>query len=141
MVYEKGQTFEELKVGDTAFFSKTISETDIYLFAGISGDFNPIHVNEFYASSTIFNSRIAHGPLVQSLIAPVLGTILPGVGTIAIELSCRFRKPVYIGDTVIATATVVEKLEEKKWIRLSLDWVNQNSIVVAQGSALVMPPR
>jgi 3-hydroxybutyryl-CoA dehydratase len=141
MDFEKGRTYEELEIGDRACFSKTISETDVYLFAGISGDFNPVHVNEAYAARTPFKSRIAHGPLIQSLIAPVLGTRLPGLGTVALELSCRFRAPVHIGDTVTATAVVREKLEDRKWVRLSLTWENQDEKLVAEGWALVMPPR
>ncbi|MGM0664216.1 MAG: MaoC family dehydratase [Thermodesulfobacteriota bacterium] len=141
MNFEKGRTYQELQIGDSASFSKTVSETDIYLFAGISGDFNPVHVNEAYAARTSFKTRIAHGPLILSLIAPVLGTRLPGLGTIALELSCRFRAPVHIGDTVTATAVVHEKLEAKKWVRLALSWENQDGRLVAEGEALVMPPR
>jgi acyl dehydratase len=141
MHFEKGKVYEELEIGETASFSKTITETDIYLFAGISGDFNPMHVNEVYAQQTPFKARIAHGPLSQSLIAPVLGTKLPGLGTVALELFTRFRAPVYAGDTVTAMAEITEKLENKKWVRLKLTWINQNQKLVAEGEALVMPPR
>jgi acyl dehydratase len=140
MSIEKGKTFDELRIGEEAHFSKTISECDIYQFSGISGDFNPVHVNEEYAKATKFKSRIAHGPLTLSLIAPVLGTKLPGVGTVALEIFCRFKAPVYIGDTITATARVSQKLEEKKWTRMELIWVNQRNEIVAEGNALVMPP-
>ena len=126
MHFEKGKVYEELKIGETAAFSKTITETDIYLFAGISGDFNPMHVNEVYAQKTMFKARIAHGPLSQSLIAPVLGTKLPGLGTVLLELFTRFKAPVYAMDTVTAMAEIIEKLEKKKWVRLKLTWINQN---------------
>jgi 3-hydroxybutyryl-CoA dehydratase len=140
MQIEKGIPYENLSVGDEARFSKTISEYDIYQFSGITGDFNPVHVNEEYAKTTQFKSRIAHGPLTLSLIAPVLGTRLPGLGTVALEISCRFKAPVYIGDTITARAMVSEKLEEKKWVRLTLVWTNHKNEIVAEGNALVMPP-
>jgi acyl dehydratase len=141
MEFENGKTYEQLELGDKASFSKTISETDVYLFAGVSGDFNPMHVNEVFSKDTQFKSRVAHGPLTQSLIAPVLGTKLPGLGTIALEIFTRFLAPVYIGDTITATAEVAEKREDKKWVRLSTTWINQNQERVAEGYALVMPPR
>lgn len=141
MEQEIGKTYEELQVGDLATFSKTITEYDVYQFAGICGDFNPMHVNEVFARATPFKSRIAHGPLSLSLIAPVLGTRLPGLGTVALELSCRFKAPVYFNDTITAAAELVEKLPEKKWVRLKLTWRNQDRLTVAEGMALVMPPR
>ena len=141
MEEEIGKTYEELEVGDIAAFSKTITEYDVYQFAGICGDFNPMHVNEVFARTTPFKHRIAHGPLTLSLIAPVLGTRLPGLGTVALELSCRFKSPVYFNDTVTASAEVIEKLPEKKWVRLKLTWRNQERLTVAEGQALVMPPR
>ena len=141
MDYELGFSFEELEVGMSASFSKTISEWDVYSFAGISGDFNPLHVNEEYAKQTRFGARIAHGPLTQSLMASVLGMKLPGLGALALEFSMRYLKPTYIGDTVTATATISEKLAEKKWVRLDLLWTNQRGETLCQGSTLVMPPR
>jgi len=140
MTYTKGLTYDEINIGDSDSFSKTISESDIYLFAGLSGDFNPMHVNEDYAKSTQFKTRIAHGPLTQSLIAPVLGTKLPGLGTIALEIRTRFRAPTFIGDTITASARVAEKLPEKKWVRMDLTWTNQKGELVAEGEVLVMPP-
>ncbi len=141
MDFEIGKTYEELDIGNESFFSKTVSETDVYLFAGISGDFNPLHVNEQYARTTPFGARVAHGPLTQSLAFPLLGTKLPGLGTIAIEVSTRFKAPVYIGDTITVTGRVVEKIEKKKWVQISLMWRNQKAEVVAEGSATVSPPR
>lgn len=138
--FQIGLTYEELDLGMSASFTKTISESDVYLFAGISGDFNPMHLNEEFAKKTPFKTRIAHGALPQSLIAPVLGMKLPGLGTVALEINVRFRAPTYFGDTITAKATVVEKLEQKKWVRLDLEWTNQQGKIVAQGQALVMPP-
>ena len=102
MDFELGKSYHQLKIGEKASFTKTITETDVYLFAGISGDFNPMHVNEEFAKKTPFKTRIAHGALPQSLIAPVLGMKLPGLGTIAVEISCRFKAPVFFGDTITA---------------------------------------
>ena len=90
---ELGYTYDKLEVGMSASFTKTITETDVYLFAGISGDFNPMHLNEEFAKLTPFKTRIAHGALPQSLIAPVLGMKLPGLGTVALEILCRFGPP------------------------------------------------
>ena len=136
-----GKTYEELELGQEASFSKTITETDVYLFAGISGDFNPVHVNEDYARQTPFKTRIAHGALPQSLIAHVLGMKLPGLGTVAVEIRCRYKAPTFFGDTVTATATVAEKMPEKRWVRMDLHWTNQRGETVATGEAIVIPPR
>ncbi len=138
--FEMGYTYDELEVGMSASFSKTISESDVYLFAGISGDFNPMHLNEEFAKMTPFGTRIAHGALPQSLIAPVLGMKLPGLGTVALEIMARFKAPTYFGDTITATGEVVEKLEKKRWVRMALTWTNQKDELVAEGSALVIPP-
>jgi 3-hydroxybutyryl-CoA dehydratase len=138
--FELGKSYDELKIGEEAHFSKTITETDVYLFAGISGDFNPMHVNEEFARQTPFGTRIAHGALPQSLAAPVLGTKLPGLGTVAVEISCRFKAPTFFGDTITATARVKEKIENKRWVRMTLTWVNQRGETVAEGEAVVIPP-
>ncbi len=140
MDFQLGKSYKELRIGERASFSKTITETDVYLFAGISGDFNPMHVNEEFAKLTPFKTRIAHGALPQSLIAPVLGTKLPGLGTIALEITTRFLKPTYFGDTVTATAELIEKIEDKKWVRLKLTWTNQRQELIGEGLALVIPP-
>ena len=141
MTLELGKSYDELEIGQEASFTKTITESDVYLFAGISGDFNPLHVNEAFAKTTPCKTRIAHGALPQSLIAPVLGMKLPGLGTIALEISCRFKAPTYFGDTVTAMARIKEKIEDKRWVRLSLTWTNQREELVAEGEALVIPPQ
>lgn len=135
-----GRSYDELEVGMSAAFTKTITETDVYLFAGISGDFNPMHVDEDFARGTPFGTRIAHGALPQCLIANVLGMKLPGLGTVALEITTRFRRPTYFGDTITAAAEVVEKLPERRWVRMELTWTNQKGELVAEGAALVMPP-
>ncbi len=127
--------------GERAEVSKTISETDVYLFAGISGDFNPVHVNRSIAEKSIFGKQIAHGLLVGSLISNVIGMKLPGEGTIYMEQDMRFLKPVYIGDTVTAIAEVTEILNEKKNVlRLSTQVINQHKELVVDGYAVVKAP-
>jgi len=140
MEFELGKSYDQLEIGDEASFSKTITETDVCLFAGISGDFNPMHMNEAFAKKTPFKTRIAHGALPQSLIAPVLGMKLPGLGTILVEISCRFKAPTFFGDTITATARVTEKLLEKRRVRMELTWTNQHGNLVAKGEAVVIPP-
>ncbi len=140
MNFELGLSYDRLELGMRASFSKTITETDVYLFAGISGDFNPMHVNEEFAALTPFGKRIAHGALPQSLIAPVLGMKLPGLGTIVVEVTTRFRAPTFFGDTITANVEVVEKIEAKRRVRMSLLWTNQRGETVATGEALVIPP-
>ncbi len=140
MEFEVGKSYDQLKIGEEASFTKTITETDVYLFAGISGDFNPLHLDEEYAKRTPFKARIAHGALPQSLIARVLGMMLPGLGTIAVEIRCRFKAPTFFGDTVTAKARVAEKLEDKRWVRMILTWTNQREETIAEGEAVVIPP-
>jgi 3-hydroxybutyryl-CoA dehydratase len=137
----KGKTIDELDIGQTASFTKTVSESDVYLFAGITGDFNPAHVNEIYAKNTAFKTRIAHGMLSAGLISNVLGNQLPGPGTIYMQQQLNFRAPVAIGDTVTATVEVIEILRDKKRVRLKTVCTNQNDVVVLDGEALISPPR
>ena len=136
-----GKTIEELQVGDTARFSKTISESDVYLFAGVTGDLNPAHVNEDYAKDTFFKTRIAHGMLSASLISTVIGTMLPGPGTIYMRQEVSFLAPVKFGETVTAVVEVAEIIAEKKRVRLKTYCVNQDNTTVVDGEALVRPPR
>jgi len=140
MKIEQGKSYDELQIGEHASFSKTITEADVYLFAGISGDFNPLHVNEEYARQTPFKTRIAHGALPHSLIAPVLGMKLPGMGTVLVEITCRFKAPTFFGDTITATAEVKEKIEDKRWVRMKLIWTNQRGEMIAEGETVVIPP-
>ena len=137
----KGITIGEMKIGDSASFTKTMSETDVYLYAGISGDFNPAHVNQTEAEKGMFGKRIAHGMLSAGLISAVLGTLLPGPGTIYMGQELRFTKPVAIGDTITATATVAELIPEKNRAILDTVCTNQNGDVVIKGKATVMPPK
>ena len=135
------KTIDKINVGDSASVSKTITETDVYLFAGITGDLNPAHVNEEASSKTMFGGRIAHGMLSAGLISTVLGMYLPGPGTIYLGQELKFTKPVRFGDTVTATATVVEKIDEKNIVKLETIATNQKGEVVIKGMATVMPPK
>ena len=137
----KGITISEMKVGDSASFTKTVSEHDVYTFAGLSGDFNPAHVNEVEAQKGMFGKRIAHGMLSAGFISTVLGTQLPGPGTIYMGQELRFTKPVFFGDTITATVTVVELIPEKNRAILDTVCTNQNGEVVIKGKATVMPPK
>ena len=139
-MYQLGKTFEEIQIGDRASFTKTITETDVYLFAGISGDFNPLHVDEEYAKTTPFKTRIAHGGLASSLLAPVLGMKLPGLGTIALEVTQRYRKATYFGDTITCAVEVIKKIERLKTIGKKSAWTNQRDEHVCKGTCKVLPP-
>lgn len=136
-----GKTIGEINVGDRASFEKTLSETDVYLFAGITGDLNPAHVDQVEAEKTIFKGRIAHGILVSGLISTVLGMYLPGPGTIYLGQELKFLAPVKIGDTVMAEVEVIERLEEKNRLKLKTTCKTQEGKVVIEGVATVMPPK
>ena len=135
---QKELMYEDIQIGDTAIFSKTISEFDIYQFAGITGDFNPMHINEEFADTTIFEDRIAHGLLTGSFISTVLGMKLPGPNSIYLSQSFSFTAPVKIGDTITAKVEVIEKQDEKKFIKLKTQVWNQHKKMVVDGEALVM---
>ena len=136
-----GKTMEELNVGDTAEIQKTISETDVYLYAGITGDLNPAHLNEEYARGTFFKTRIAHGMLIAGLISTILGNKLPGPGTIYLHQSVDFLAPVRFGDTITARAEIVELDAKKSRARLKTTCMNQEGSLVLDGEALVSPPK
>ncbi|MEE4113832.1 MAG: MaoC family dehydratase [Desulfobacteraceae bacterium] len=136
-----GKTFDQLTIGDSDRFSKTVTDTDIYLFAGVTGDFNPAHIDEAYAQGTFFKTRIAHGMLSAGFISAVIGTRLPGPGTVYMRQTLDFLAPVRIGDTVTATVEVIEKMEDKKRVRLRTTCVNQEGTRILDGEALVSPPR
>lgn len=128
---------EELTVGKTAEFAKTITEADITLFAGVTGDFNPVHVDAVAAAKTRFGGRIAHGMLSAGLISAAIANRLPGPGSIYLGQTLKFTLPVRIGDTVTATVTVSEMLPKRR-IRLSTVCTNQNGEIVLEGEATVM---
>jgi 3-hydroxybutyryl-CoA dehydratase len=136
-----GKRINELEIGQKEFVEKTISETDIYLYAGITGDLNPAHVNEEYAKKTFFKSRIAHGMLTAGLISAVVGMKLPGPGTIYMAQELKFKAPVRIGDTIKAEGEVVEINKDKNIAVIKTTCTNQDGIVVLTGTATVKPPK
>ena len=132
-----------LAVGDRASFTKTITESDIILYAGITGDMNPVHIDETFAKKSLFKQRIAHGMLSAGLISTVLGTRIPGPGAIYLSQRLEFRKPVFIGDTITATVevTAVEVDNPKKQrVTLSTTCTNQDGTAVLTGEAMLIPP-
>ena len=133
-------TYDEIQVGDKASFSKTISESDVYQFAGITGDFNELHINQVAAEKSLFKSRVVHGCLADSLVSTVLGMKYPGKGTIFLEKSVSYLKPVYIGDTLTAELTVAEKRERGR-VLFDVSYYNQDGTEVIKGTALVLAPR
>lgn len=133
-------TYDDINIGDSASFTKTLSETDVYLFAGITGDLNPAHVDAVSASRGMFKQRIAHGMLTGSFISTVLAMQLPGPGTIYVGQTLNFRAPVFIGDTITARVEAIEKLEQRRWVRFRTTVTNQDDKVVVEGEATVIPP-
>jgi len=133
-------TFDELKVGDTGSFIKTITEADVTIFAGISGDYSWLHTNEVLAREGHFGARIVHGILLVGLISHVIGNIMPGAGTVYETQDCRFLKPAYIMDTTEAVTEVVEKLPRGR-VRLRTLVYNQHGDIIVDGEAIVIPPR
>jgi 3-hydroxybutyryl-CoA dehydratase len=136
-----GKTVDELQIGNTAEFTKTISESDVYLFAGITGDLNPAHIDEEYTRKTFFKTRIAHGMLLAGFISAVMGNKLPGPGTVYIKQELNFLAPVRIGDTITARAELIEIFPEKNRARFKTTCLNQDRKTVLDGEAIVSPPK
>jgi len=136
----EGKSIHELKVGDSAQISKKITETDIADFARVTGDFNPVHLDQAYAEKTIFKGRIAHGLLSVGIISTILGNILPGHGTIYLSQEVKFLAPVKIGDTITARVEVLELIPEKNRVKFKTTCINQEGKIVVDGTAWTMPP-
>jgi 3-hydroxybutyryl-CoA dehydratase len=134
-----GYFIEDLTTGMSASFGKTVSEADIVMFAGVSGDTNPVHLDQTFAEKTPFKTRIAHGMLSAGFISTVIGTKLPGPGAIYMSQTLRFKAPVKIGDTVTATCTITEIIPEKKRAVLSTICKVGDTVVI-EGEALIMVP-
>jgi 3-hydroxybutyryl-CoA dehydratase len=133
-----GPVIMKFKRGDTAFLSKTISDTDIRAFADLSGDHNPLHLDESFAQQTRFGRRIAHGMLSASLISAVIANDLPGQGSIYLGQTLQFVAPVFLGDTVEARVTVTGIREDKQIVKLDTVCTNQRNEVVIKGEATVL---
>ena len=134
-----GYFIEDLKPGLAASYGKTVTEADIVLFAGVSGDTNPVHLDETFAAQTPFKTRIAHGMLSAGFISTVFGTKLPGPGSIYMSQTLRFKAPVKIGDTVTATCTVTEVIAEKRRAVFSTICKVGDTVVI-EGEAMIMVP-
>jgi 3-hydroxybutyryl-CoA dehydratase len=134
-----GPDFPDLKIGMKATTSRTITETDLRNFSGVSGDTNPMHLNEEFAKQTMFGKCIVHGMLTASLLSNVIGNQLPGPGCIYLSQTIKFMAPVYVGDTVYATATVEELFSEKRRVRLKTQCFVGEKVVI-DGEALVLVP-
>ena len=129
------------RIGDSAQLSKTVKDEDIRIFAEVTGDKNPLHLDDEFASKTIFKRRIAHGILTAGLISAVIGSKLPGNGTIYLSQTLNFLAPVYIGDEITAKVEVLQFSKGRKRLRLKTQVINQNGTVVVDGEALVIPQR
>jgi acyl dehydratase len=127
-----------LKIGDSASLTKTFTDDDVRQFAAISGDANPVHLDEAYAAQTPFKKRIAHGMLTAGLISAVLGTKLPGEGSIYMSQSLSFRAPVYLDDTITARVEVINIRERKPIVTLKTVCTNQEDVVVLEGEAVLL---
>jgi 3-hydroxybutyryl-CoA dehydratase len=132
--------FEDIQVGEKVSFGKTITEADVFAFAGITADFNPIHVNAEFAKSSFFGKRVAHGMLTASLINQTL-TNLGGLGTIHLTQTVKFMAPVFIGDTVTILSEVASKEPAKNRLTVKSTVTNQEGKTVLEGEALIMMPR
>jgi acyl dehydratase len=137
----ENRTFDEIEVGENAALERTLTWRDIELFAVMSGDVNPAHVDEEYARSDIFHAIVAHGMWAASLISALLGTRLPGPGAIYREQTLRFRHPVVIGDTITVSVTVASKDPERRRVVLDCRCLNQRGETVIDGTATVLAPK
>jgi 3-hydroxybutyryl-CoA dehydratase len=135
-----GLFLEDLKVGQSAMFGRTVTDADIAAFAGVSGDTNPIHLHDGFARTTRFGKRIAHGMLSGSFISTVIGTRLPGPGAVYVSQTMAFMAPVMIGDTITAVATVTAIDEKRRRVTLKTQCFNGEKVVI-DGEAVVLVPR
>ena len=136
-----GLTYDDISLGQTASFSKQVEEQDIQMFSAVSGDVNPVHLDEEFAAGTMFRGRIAHGMLTGAVISAALAMELPGPGTIYLGQTLRFSRPVKIGDRITAHLKVTDKQDDKKIITLACEVFNQDEKIVASGEAQVMASR
>ena len=134
--------YEDFKVGDSASMTKTVTQTDVTLFAGITMDMNPLHVNAEFAKKSMFGKRLVHGAFSSGLISAVLGMKLPGPGALYLDQLSKFKKPVFIDDTITATCTIKEKVVKKngkmKLLKIETIVTNQDDVVVTEGEATIM---
>ncbi|MDR1832367.1 MAG: MaoC family dehydratase [Fusobacteriaceae bacterium] len=129
----------ELTIGQSASKTKVFREEDVLVFAGFTGDMNPVHINEEFAKTTKFGRRIVHGPYVYTLVGSVLGQQLPGGGSVYVSQTLKFKFPVFVGDTITCTLTVTDKNIERNRLTLNTLLTNQDGVVVIEGEAVTMP--
>lgn len=129
-----------LEIGVTASRKRTVTDADIRLFAQVSGDANPVHLDEDYAAGTPFGKRIAHGMFAVSVISAVLGNDLPGHGTIYLGQDIKFKAPVHIGDTITATVELIKYRADRRIATFKTTVTNQDGVVVVDGEAVVIAP-
>lgn len=134
-----GAKFEDLAVGQSGVYARTVTEADILAFAGVTGDFNPVHVNEELAAASMFGGRIAHGMLSAGFISTVFGTKFPGPGSIYLSQTLKFKAPVKIGDTVVARCTIKELTPEKRKAKFDTVCTVRGKVVL-EGEADIMVP-
>ena len=130
----KVRNWDDMQVGDSASFTKTMTETDVILWVGLTGDFNPIHIDKEYAKSTRFGNVLVPGVLVLGLVSNVMTQVT--FGHVYANQSIKFLKPVYIGDTITATGTIIEKLDEKNMVKVETKCVNQDGALVMIGEGM-----
>ena len=140
MQYIENKTFDEIRLGDSASLQRTLTKPDIELFAVMSGDVNPTHLDEDFASSDVFHKVVAHGMWGGALISAVLGTQLPGPGTVYVRQDLRFRRPVGLGETLTVTVTATAKDESTRRITFDCQCINQDGALVISGTAEVIAP-
>jgi len=132
-------TYDELNIGDSATYTRTLTEEELVLFAAVSGDVNPVHLDKEYASKSLFKERIAHGMWSGALISAALATVIPGPGTVYLEQSLNFKRPVKLEDTLTIKLTVLRK-EERNRVVFECEVINQDSDLVVTGEAKVIAP-
>ncbi|MGM0568556.1 MAG: MaoC family dehydratase [Elusimicrobiota bacterium] len=137
----KSKSFNELKIGETESLTLTLSESRVNAFAEATGDHNPIHMDEDYAASTPFKKRVAHGVMLTGIVSGILGTGLPGLGTVARQMNAKFKNPAFIEDTVTASVTLKKKNERSQICEFSYKVTNQEGKILVRGSASVIPKR
>ncbi|THB64832.1 MAG: MaoC family dehydratase [Spirochaetaceae bacterium] len=140
MIARIGKTIDQLAVGDSAYFAKTLSEADMLLFAGITGDVNQLPINEEFAKRTKYGRRIAHGMLTASFITNIVGMQLPGYGSSMQSQKVRFLKPVFVGDTIEIGVTITAIHPEENTVDFETNAINQNGETVMVGSGVINPP-
>ncbi len=133
--------FDELTLGKSATFTKTVTEADIFKYAEVSGDTNPLHLDSAYAATTMFKERIAHGMLSAGFISAVFGTVMPGPGAVYVSQNLQFKRPVKIGDTVTAKVEVMATNPEKKFVTFKTQCLVNDKVVIDGEATLMVPAR